>query len=1018
MLAVSGNGGGPFRFEALDRAIRGLTPDPAVPVVIDLLAPVLSGFDAEPLGSDPHPEVAPSARVRDLELEDWAREIEGVCETVQGPLVLYGHGVGGAIVLEVLRHRRLPLDGVILHAPVGANLGLRLFPKLMKLPGVRPLARRMIASKMLRPVWRRRFFEREHPDAVVDRFFRGYRNCRAFSRLFDLITRDWFESLPASRVPARLLWGGRERLLEPAQARGFLRVLPTASIDVVEDWTHFPMIDDPERMAIVLREKVASLVRESSDGDRGADRPALPRLGDGALPRDAAPKAQALCSAHRAGLPVPDGFVLSDELWSEDAAWLRGALDLAVHDLSHRAGQGVEGLRFAVRSSFEGEDGAAAAGAGAFYSELGVTNDRLVEAIRRVRESGVNSLGRRDVLVQLQIDPERAGVAFTEAAFEDDLIESGVGLGDSVVREGGESSSLAKLRSFERRSGPKAEAGWSRRLQVLLLDVRRHFDDLDPEGLRLGSDLDVEWADDGERCWLLQCRPVTTPPRRDELFTVANHKEILPELPSVLMASVLEANASALYGHYRRFDASLPTSRPFLRNFHGRPRIDLSLLTDTVRAWGLPTRLVTDSIGGGTSIDQGPQPGRSLRKWRTLVRLGFAQFLSAPRSRKLRRRLRSPAQVETFGQFVEVFGRVYVDLVHGMMDLTGAMAPPLAMLRRFGWLEVLARSHRSVTSELFWSMEELRAAVPEDEALRTKLRAGEWPSGHPFEKVLEASMEKFGHRAIFESDIANPRTSDDPSAFLRTLAEPVTTSASRERAPTPTLRRLLAHTIGRPIWWAARGPLGAREKLRDQAMRGFARLRADLLRLAERAEEQQLLPSAEAVFDLEVEELRALDREEAFTSEHWQRRQEEIETRRGIELPDLFSSRDPLANREAPIPEGAIRGLGLVAGVVDGVVFRADSPAADWPNQDAPVVLVAPAVDAGWIPMLTRAAAVVVETGGDLSHGSIVLREVGVVSVTNARGAMRLPDGSAIRVDGAAGVVEAATGAGASAQPA
>lgn len=47
-------------------------------------------------------------------------------------------------------------------------------------------------------------------------------------------------------------------------------------------------------------------------------------------------------------------------------------------------------------------------------------------------------------------------------------------------------------------------------------------------------------------------------------------------------------------------------------------------------------------------------------------------------------------------------------------------------------------------------------------------------------------------------------------------------------------------------------------------------------------------------------------------------------------------------------------------------------------------------MDAGWIPTFARVAGVVVETGDDLSHGSIILREIGLPAITNVRGVMRV----------------------------
>jgi pyruvate,water dikinase len=72
------------------------------------------------------------------------------------------------------------------------------------------------------------------------------------------------------------------------------------------------------------------------------------------------------------------------------------------------------------------------------------------------------------------------------------------------------------------------------------------------------------------------------------------------------------------------------------------------------------------------------------------------------------------------------------------------------------------------------------------------------------------------------------------------------------------------------------------------------------------------------------------------------------------------------------------------------------------------VILVAPSVDAGWLPAFSMVAAVAVEMGGDLSHGSIILREIGLPAVTNAAGLReRVTTGDRIRLDGSAGTVVA-----------
>jgi phosphoenolpyruvate synthase/pyruvate phosphate dikinase len=76
-------------------------------------------------------------------------------------------------------------------------------------------------------------------------------------------------------------------------------------------------------------------------------------------------------------------------------------------------------------------------------------------------------------------------------------------------------------------------------------------------------------------------------------------------------------------------------------------------------------------------------------------------------------------------------------------------------------------------------------------------------------------------------------------------------------------------------------------------------------------------------------------------------------------------------------------------------------------------VLVAPYTNPSWTPLFGRAAAVVVDTGAAMSHAAIVAREYGLPAVMGAGDAIRrLSDGQWVRVDGARGLVFAASAPG------
>ena len=68
-------------------------------------------------------------------------------------------------------------------------------------------------------------------------------------------------------------------------------------------------------------------------------------------------------------------------------------------------------------------------------------------------------------------------------------------------------------------------------------------------------------------------------------------------------------------------------------------------------------------------------------------------------------------------------------------------------------------------------------------------------------------------------------------------------------------------------------------------------------------------------------------------------------------------------------------------------------------------VLVIPYSDAGWTPLFSKAGAVIAESGGILSHSSIVAREYNIPAVVSVAGACNLTDDVVVTIDGYSGEV-------------
>lgn len=238
VVAVHGNGGGASRFDRL----LGRQPDR-----IRIDAVTLPGFGGVPADPALH------------SVADYADRLGDLVAVHDQPILL-GHGIGGSIALDLASRRPDLLGGLILHAPVAANLDRRLFPRVMATRPMRSLARRLVAARPFRPLWRRLFFPSGAPRETLDRFFDGYRHCEAFGQMFEIIDARWFEGLePVRDVPTVLLWGEHDRVLRSGQSAAVTAKLPNADVVLQPGWDHFPMIEQPEEYARAIAELAVRL---------------------------------------------------------------------------------------------------------------------------------------------------------------------------------------------------------------------------------------------------------------------------------------------------------------------------------------------------------------------------------------------------------------------------------------------------------------------------------------------------------------------------------------------------------------------------------------------------------------------------------------------------------------------------------------------------------------------------------------------------------------------------------------
>lgn len=194
-----------------------------------------------------------------------------------------------------------------------------------------------------------------------------------------------------------------------------------------------------------------------------------------------------------------------------------------------------------------------------------------------------------------------------------------------------------------------------------------------------------------------------------------------------------------------------------------------------------------------------------------------------------------------------------------------------------------------------------------------------------------------------------------------------------------------------------------RELPKFDLMRSFALVRQALQEIGEELVARGRLEGADDVFYLKISDLGSeLPLAETVrNSRVAYRKQHEI---RAIPY-FMANTRECLYGDSVPGSKKWLQGIAASPGEYEGTARVAGA------SRDAELkkgeVLVAYATDPTWTPLFLTAGALIMTTGGQLSHGGTVAREYGIPAVSGIEGATeKISTGDRVRVDGASGWVE------------
>ncbi len=768
---------------------------------------------------------------------------------------------------------------------------------------------------------------------------------------------------------------------------------------------------------------------------------------------DAGGKAQGLHWLTAHGHPVPRAWVLPGSVATglEDPARraaIRSALTTVV----------AEGRPYAVRSSADVEDGAERSFAGQFRTVLDLAGvDAVLAALDEVvgsaRADAVSTYldatvsggaggpvgsGRAiSAIVQELVVPVAAGVAFSRnplTGLDEVVVEAIAGRGDRLMSDGETPERWVDRWGAWVEQPPETQVPEAVIAEVVA-STRRI-------AASRGGPVDLEWAWDGRRVWWLQVRPITGL-EGIRLYSNRISREVLPGLIKPLVWTV---NVPVVNRAWIRLLESLvgPTDLTpdrLARRFGGRAYFEMGALGDVFQALGMPREALELLIG----LPPGPQRPRfrpsttTLRHLPRMLRMAGELAAYGPTVRREIGGIAAATRALEATDPADLDDGALLRRIDDLMELgeRAAYANIVTPLLMNLYTRLLGRGlaaagldphqvdpasdridrHRYDPRAGIHTLGELLADVaPQDrDAIREHgvVALSGRPDLAPVQDALDAFLERFGALSDSGNDFSLPRWSEEPDTILRmALDEPTSMGEAAlgwdAIAPSvPAVQRPLL----RPIF----GKAGAYRVYREAISLGYTRayglFRPTFLEAGRRLVDRGVLDALDDVFYLELAELEALlrDGEAVAARPLVLARRQELDDAAELLLPDLIFGDDYVPSRGAAAGTERIVGLASSRGhhrgparVIRGLAERDRLQPGD--------VLVIPHSDVAWTPLFARASAVVAESGGMLSHASIVAREFGIPCVVSATGACsRIPDGAIVTVDGYQGdvVVEA-----------
>jgi len=697
------------------------------------------------------------------------------------------------------------------------------------------------------------------------------------------------------------------------------------------------------------------------------------------------------------GIPVPDGFVVTDHALSREGESLQLTEDEKRQVVKLWRAIGAE--KVAVRSSGLNEDGANKSYAGVFESVLNVTEDRFLHALAEVHASlqasrvaaySGEAKERGGIVVQKMVPAEFAGVLFTEHPGSTGcmLVELVKGLGDALV------SGAATPRSFRygRYSGRLLEAHEPPMDLRPLLELGRKVEEA------FGRPQDIEWAYAEGKFFLLQARDITTSSSNggdsDSLIQVERRRLLVLAEKSISAAREegldIKCEDDPVIFVQNELSELLPRPTPMSLSF-----------MDSLWGPGGSTDLACRSLGIPFDVAESGPP--------MVTTIYGSLYISQIEAR--RRLRRGPGATASFklARAAESLEQEMRSFFTGFLKEVRLLeALDLKQLSLDELRELLGIWSRRFITETYVQAERINVAADfyvkvakkeiEKRQLDPSIYLGRLsgtvvheamsilPAIQTGERRVEDFLAVFGHRAPTDYELSQPRYAESPQVVLEMASRAQGTKSRDPELPPPEESRdkvfLLA--VDR-----ARRFQVLKEEAKHHSLRELALLRKVLVEIGERLE------LGNDIFYLTLEEAQSLTAREKLNDavdliDDRMHAAEAFKEFRSLPT-ELRMTHLEAATKDEPAARAAhshLRGTRVAGGKdVQGRVRVVAEPS-DINSFRKGEILVARFTDPTWTPLFPLASGVITEVGGWLSHAAIVAREYNVTCIVGAAGAL------------------------------